>query len=165
MGQGFSRLTSPAITSNPRVWTALKSLQSLTPVKSNPAGNNYLLQMHHTKKAAENAATKAKGLPGAQVASVREIANYQNDAVVSRELVRKPTGNVTFFAFDEGQGLSEHTAPFDALAHVVEGEVEIIIAGKVHHLQRDELILMPVGQPHALKALKRFKMILTMIRS
>ena len=121
--------------------------------------------MHHTKKVIENTATKAKGLPGAQVANVRDIANYQSDAVVSREMVRKPTGNVTFFAFDEGQGLSEHTAPFDALAHVVEGEAEFTISGKAHCLQGGELILMPAGQPHALKALKRFKMILTMIRS
>jgi quercetin dioxygenase-like cupin family protein len=72
---------------------------------------------------------------------------------------------VTIFAFDEGQGLSEHTAPFDALAHVVEGEAEISIAGQPHHLHSGEIILMPAGQPHALKALKRFKMILTMIRS
>jgi len=121
--------------------------------------------MHPDKKPTEQPAAKAKGLPGAQVTNARDIADYQNDAVVSREMVRKPTGNVTFFAFDEGQGLSEHTAPFDALAHVVEGEVEITISGKAHRLQRDELILMPAGQPHALKALKRFKMVLTMIRS
>jgi quercetin dioxygenase-like cupin family protein len=137
----------------------------LTPVKSNLAGNRYVVHMHNNKKPTENAAAKVKGLPGAQVTSTLEIADYQDDAVVSRELVRKPTGNVTFFAFDEGQGLSEHTAPFDALAHIVEGEVEITISGKTHRLQRDELILMPAGQPHALKALKRFKMILTMIRS
>jgi quercetin dioxygenase-like cupin family protein len=72
---------------------------------------------------------------------------------------------VTLFAFDEGQGLSEHTAPFDALVHVLEGEVEISIAGQPHRLQGGEMILMPAHQPHALKALKRYKMILTMIRS
>lgn len=85
--------------------------------------------------------------------------------MVSREIVRKPTGNVTLFAFDEGQGLSEHTAPFDALVQVVEGEAEIIISGQSHRVQGGEMILMPAGQPHALKAPSRFKMILTMIRS
>lgn len=99
------------------------------------------------------------------MARVDGFADYQDDAVVSREIVRKPAGNVTFFAFDEGQGLSEHTAPFDALVQVVEGEGEITISGKPHRLQSGEMILMPAGQPHALKALNRFKMILTMIRS
>jgi len=84
---------------------------------------------------------------------------------VSREIIKKSTGSVTIFAFDEGQGLSEHTAPFDALVQVVEGETEIVISGNSHHLRGGEVILMPAGQPHALKALGRFKMILTMIRS
>ena len=109
--------------------------------------------------------SKPKGLPGAEVAKAAELVNYQDGAIVSREIVKKPTGNVTIFAFDEGQGLSEHTAPFDALVHVLEGEAEVSIAGKLHRLQSDEMILMPANQPHALKALKRFKMILTMIRS
>jgi quercetin dioxygenase-like cupin family protein len=106
-----------------------------------------------------------KGLPGAQVAQVLELVNYQDGAVVSREVVTKSTGSVTIFAFDEGQGLSEHTAPFDALVQVLEGEAEISIAGHPHRLHCGEMILMPAGQPHALKALARFKMILTMIRS
>ena len=109
--------------------------------------------------------SKPKGLPGDQVAKASELVNYQDGSIVSREIVEKPTGNVTIFAFDEGQGLSEHTAPFDALVHVLEGEAEISIAGKPHRLHYGEMILMPAGQPHALKALKRFKMILTMIRS
>jgi quercetin dioxygenase-like cupin family protein len=109
--------------------------------------------------------SKPKGLPGAQVARAPELVSYQDGAVVSREIVKKPTGNVTIFAFDKGQGLSEHTAPFDALVFVLEGEAEISIAGQPHRLQGGEMILMPAGQPHALKALKRFKMILTMIRS
>jgi quercetin dioxygenase-like cupin family protein len=91
--------------------------------------------------------------------------NYHDDSVVSREIVKKSAGTVTLFAFDEGQGLSEHTAPFDALVHVLEGEAEINIAGKPHRLQCGEMILMPAHQPHALKAPKRFKMILTLIRS
>jgi quercetin dioxygenase-like cupin family protein len=109
--------------------------------------------------------SKPKGLSGAEVAKAEELVNYQDGSVVSREIVKKPTGNVTIFAFDEGQGLSEHTAPYDALVHVLEGEAEVSIAGKLHRLQSDEMILMPANQPHALKALKRFKMILTMIRS
>lgn len=108
---------------------------------------------------------KPKGLPGAQVANVLELVSYQDGAVVSREIVKKPTGSVTLFAFDEGQGLSEHTAPFDALVQVVEGAAEIVISGQPHQVQGGEMILMPAGQPHALKALQRFKMILTMIRS
>jgi quercetin dioxygenase-like cupin family protein len=109
--------------------------------------------------------SKSKGLAGAQVAKAPELVQYQDGAVVSREIVKKPTGNVTLFAFDEGQGLSEHTAPFDALVQVLEGEVEISISGHPYRVQGGEMILMPAQQPHALKALSRFKMILTMIRS
>lgn len=109
--------------------------------------------------------SKPKGLPGAQVASAPDFVHYQDGAVVSREVVKKPAGNVTLFAFDEGQGLSKHTAPFDALVQVLEGVAEILISGQPHRLQGGEMILMPAGQPHALKALKRFKMVLTMIRS
>ena len=110
-------------------------------------------------------ASKTKGLPGAQVARASELVNYQDGAIVSREIVKKPTGNVTLFGFHEGQGLSEHTAPFDALVQVVEGDAEIMISGQPHRVLGGEMILMPAGQPHALKATKRFKMILTMIRS
>src|SRR5450756_294858 len=103
--------------------------------------------------------SKPKGLSGAKVAKAAELVNYQDGAVVSREIVKKPTGNVTIFAFDEGQGLSEHTAPFDALVQVVEGEAEISIAGQPQRVLGGEMILMPAGQPHALKAIQRFKMI------
>ena len=106
-----------------------------------------------------------KDLPAAQAARADDLVSYQDGAVVSRQIIKKPTGNVTLFAFDQEQGLSEHTAPFDALVQVVEGEAEITIAGQPHRLQGGEMILMPAGQPHALKALQRFKMILTMIRS
>ena len=109
--------------------------------------------------------TSSKELPGAQVVRVAELVSYQDNAVANREIIKKPTGSVTLFAFDEGQGLSEHTAPFDALVQVVEGAAEIMISGQPHQLQGGEMILMPAQQPHALKALKRFKMILTMIRS
>lgn len=108
--------------------------------------------------------SKPTGL-GAEVAMAAALVNYQDGSVVSREIVKKPGGTVTVFAFDEGQGLSEHTAPFDALVQVLEGEAEITIAGKPHRVQSGEMILMPANQPHALKALKRYKMILTLIRS
>jgi quercetin dioxygenase-like cupin family protein len=98
---------------------------------------------------------------GAETAKVADLVSYQEGSIVSREIVKKPTGTVTVFAFDEGQGLSGHTAPFDALVQVLEGEVEITIAG----MQGGEMILMPAQQPHALKAMQRFKMILTTIRS
>jgi len=109
--------------------------------------------------------SKPKGLSGPEVAKAEELANYQDGSIVSREIVKKPTGIVTVFAFDEGQGMSEHTSPFDALVHVLDGEAEISIAGKPHTLHKGEIILMPANQPHALKAEKRFKMVLTMIRS
>jgi len=112
-----------------------------------------------------NTSSKPKGLPAATVAKAGELVNYQDGAVVSREIVQKPNGNVTLFAFDQGQGLSEHAAPFDALVQVVEGDAEIVISGQPHRVQGGEMILMPAGQPHSLKALKAFKMILTMIRS
>ena len=109
--------------------------------------------------------SKPKGLSGAQVARIAEFVSYQDGAVVSREIVRQPAGSVTLFAFDEGQGLSEHTAPFDALVQVLEGEAEIIVSGKSHRVLGGEMILLPAGQSHALKAVQRFKMLLTMIRA
>ncbi len=112
-----------------------------------------------------NLTSKPKGLASGYVAKALDLVTYQDGAVVSREVVKKPTGNVTVFAFDEGQGLSEHTAPFDALVHVVEGDAEITISGQPHRVREGELLLMPANQPHGLKALTRFKMILTMIRS
>jgi quercetin dioxygenase-like cupin family protein len=109
--------------------------------------------------------TNGKGLAASRVSAAGDLVGYQDGAVVSRELLRKGTGTVTAFAFDEGQGLSEHTTPFDALAHVLEGEAEIVIAGTPHRVPAGAMILMPGGQPHALRAIQRFKMILTMIRS
>jgi quercetin dioxygenase-like cupin family protein len=94
-----------------------------------------------------------------------DLLAYQEDAIVSREVIKKKTGSVTLFAFDDGQGLSEHTAPFDALVCVLEGEVNITIAGTLHRVRTGEMILMPAGRPHALQAQGRFKMLLTMIRS
>ena len=93
-----------------------------------------------------------------------DLVAYQAGAVVSREIVKKKTGSVTAFAFDQGQGLSEHTAPFDALVHVVDGTVEITIGGEPHTVRSGEMMLMPANVPHALHAIERFKMLLTMIR-
>ncbi len=101
----------------------------------------------------------------AQPVKLYELADYQEGSIVSRTIIDKKAGTVTFFAFDEGQGLSEHTAPFDALVYILDGEAEIIISGKPFHLKEGEIIIMPANQPHSLRAIKRFKMILTMIRS
>jgi quercetin dioxygenase-like cupin family protein len=101
----------------------------------------------------------------AGVVNPSDLLSYQDGAVVSRALVKKKTGTVTLFAFDAGEGLSEHAAPFDALVYLIDGEAEIIISGASHHLKTGEMILMPANEPHALKATKRFKMILTMIKS
>ena len=106
-----------------------------------------------------------KGLAASRVSVAGELVGYQDGAVVSRELLRKGTGTVTAFAFDEGQGLSEHTTPFDALVQMLEGEATITIAGEPHRVRAGEVILMPVAALHALAAVTRFKMILTMIRS
>ena len=101
----------------------------------------------------------------AQVARLAELVDYQDGSIVSREIISKKTGTVTLFAFDQGQGLSEHTAPFDALVHVFDGEVEIIISGRPLRVKQGETVIMPANQPHALKAIKKFKMMLTMIRA
>jgi quercetin dioxygenase-like cupin family protein len=90
---------------------------------------------------------------------------YQDSSVVSREVLKKETGTVTLFAFDKGQGLSEHTAPFDAMVYVMDGAVEIFISGEPHNLRAGEMIIMPANKPHALKAVEKFKMMLVMIKS
>ena len=93
------------------------------------------------------------------------MVEYQDGAVVSREIVRKMTGTVTIFAFDKGEGLSEHTAPFDAIVQIIEGRAEIIISGERNFLEKGDMIIMPAKEPHSIDALEKFKMILTMIRS
>ena len=94
-----------------------------------------------------------------------DLAGYQEGSVVSRTVIDREKGTVTFFAFDEGQGLSEHTAPFDALLYLLEGKAEIVISGKALHCKEGDMVLMPANEPHALRAVEKFKMILTMIRS
>jgi quercetin dioxygenase-like cupin family protein len=97
--------------------------------------------------------------------SLLDLVEYQNDSIVSKTIIEKKTGTVSLFAFDKNQGLSEHTASFDALVHLIDGEAEIVISGKTVTLKNGEMIIMPANQPHALKAVQKFKMILTMIKS
>jgi quercetin dioxygenase-like cupin family protein len=104
-------------------------------------------------------------MPAAQALVLADAVKVQDGAVVSRTLLKKPAGTVTVFAFDAGHGLSEHSTPHDALVQVLEGEVEITIAGQPLTAKSGDIVLMPANQPHALKALTRFKMLLTMIRS
>ena len=101
----------------------------------------------------------------AQAANLTNLINYQDDAVVSRTIIDKPTGTVTLFAFDQNQGLSEHTAPYDALVQILEGEAEITISGNTIKLKQGEATIMPANKPHALTAKTKLKMLLTMIRS
>ncbi len=96
---------------------------------------------------------------------VNGLVNYQEGSVVSRTLIDKKAGTVTLFAFGKSQGLSEHTAPFDALVYLVDGEADITISGKTHHLKEGEMIIMPANEPHALRAVSQFKMLLVMIKS
>ncbi|MBK8782413.1 MAG: cupin domain-containing protein [Anaerolineales bacterium] len=103
--------------------------------------------------------------PKSQVLHMAELVNYQEGSVVSRQITKAEAGNVTLFAFDIQQGLSEHTAPFDALVHILEGEAEVTISGKPFQLKMGDAIIMPANEPHALKALQKFKMLLTMIRA
>lgn len=95
---------------------------------------------------------------------LEDLAAYQAGSVVSREIIKRPTGTVTVFAFDKGQGLSEHTTPFDALVHIIDGKAEITISGKAHLLKAGDMIIMPANEPHALKAVERFKMLLVMVK-
>jgi quercetin dioxygenase-like cupin family protein len=101
----------------------------------------------------------------AQVLLLKDLANYQTNSVVSREIIKKATGTVTIFAVDQGQGLSEHTTPFDALVYIIDGEAQITISGVDHRLSAGEIIIMPANKPHALKAPEKFKMMLVMIKS
>ena len=99
-----------------------------------------------------------------QAHALVDLVNYQDGAVVSKEIIKKKSGTVTVFAFDKGQGLSEHTAPFDALVYVIDGKVEIAIEGKPADLKAGDMIIMPANKPHALKAIEQFKMMLVMIK-
>jgi quercetin dioxygenase-like cupin family protein len=101
----------------------------------------------------------------AQPANLNTLLDYQEGSVVSRTIIDKTAGTVTVFAFDQGEGLSEHTAPYDAMVYIMEGEAEVTISGKPLRLKKGELTIMPANQPHAIAATTRFKMLLVMIRS
>ncbi len=107
----------------------------------------------------------APGESAPQVAVMADLVAYQEDSVVSRTVVKKPAGTVTVFAFDRGQALSEHSAPFDALVQVLDGRAEITIDGRPYAVAAGEMLLLPANRPHAVRAAERFKMVLTMIRS
>src|SRR3989338_7748890 len=100
-----------------------------------------------------------------KVASLNDLVDYQEGSVVSKEVIKKDKGTVSLFAFDKGQGLSEHTAPFDALVYVFDGKAEVVIAGKTSHLKTGDMIIMPANKLHALKADEQFKMMLVMVKS
>jgi quercetin dioxygenase-like cupin family protein len=105
----------------------------------------------------QNLASKATNLS--------DLISYQEGAVVSRTIIDKKAGTVTLFAFDQNQGLSEHTAPYDAMVYIIEGTADITISGKPIRLEKGEMSIMPANEPHALTAVTRFKMLLTMVRS
>lgn len=100
-----------------------------------------------------------------QVNDLTKLVDYQRGSVVSRTIINKKVGTVTLFAFDKGQGLSEHTAPFDALVYIIDGEAEVTISKKNLLLKGGQMVIMPANKPHALKATQRFKMMLVMIKS
>ena len=98
------------------------------------------------------------------VSKLADLVNYQRDSVVSKEIIKKEAGTVTLFAFDKGQGLSEHTAPFDAFVHVMDGRAEVKISGRPFPIEKGEMIIMPANEPHAVSAVEKFKMLLVLIK-
>ena len=100
----------------------------------------------------------------AQPANLSSLIDYQEGSVVSRTIIDKNAGTVTLFAFDQGEGLSEHTAPYDALVYILDGEAEVTISGKLIKMKKGELTIMPANEPHALSAVTKFKMLLVMVR-
>jgi len=106
----------------------------------------------------------AEAIPSAQALRLIDLVQYADGSIVSRALVQKPVGSITLFAFDGGQGLSEHTAPFDAMVQILDGEGEIVVGGKPVTAKAGDTVLMPANIPHAVNARQRFKMLLIMIR-
>jgi quercetin dioxygenase-like cupin family protein len=101
----------------------------------------------------------------AQTIEMASLAEYQEGSIVSRTIIDKKAGTITFFAFDEGQGLSEHVAPYDALISIIDGEAQVVIFERTFRLKEGEMIILPANKPHALKAIKKFKMMLIMIKA
>ena len=114
---------------------------------------------------AESEQSKGRKIPAAEPIDLANMVDYAQGSIVSRTLMEKDMGTLTLFAFDAGQSLSEHTAPFDALVHILDGQAELTIAGKTIEARCGQIVLMPADIPHALKANSRFKMLLTMLRS
>jgi quercetin dioxygenase-like cupin family protein len=108
---------------------------------------------------------RKSSLPEAKSQNLLQLADYSDGAIASRTLAENASGTITLFAFDAGQNLSEHTAPFDAFVHILDGKAELIIGGKSVEASAGEIVLMPANLPHAVKALERFKMLLTILRS
>lgn len=139
-------------------------------------GESGAITLLDREKSSPNILKKGRGVPdmvaeggkakmeGAKVMDLSELVQYGDGAVVSRVLAETEGGTVTLFAFDAGQGLSEHTAPFDALVQVIEGEGRFGIGGKPCDVRQGQIVLMPANVPHAVRATKRFKMVLTMLR-
>ena len=113
----------------------------------------------------EHRMTKTQGARIGQALDLKNIISYQEGSVVSKTLIDRGIGTITLFSFDAGQGLSEHTAPFDAFVQIVDGEAEITISGETHTVKAGEIIIMPADKPHDLRANKRFTMLLVMIRA
>jgi quercetin dioxygenase-like cupin family protein len=109
--------------------------------------------------------SEKKGVVAGEKLELASLAGYQDGAVVSRTLLDKPVGTITAFAFDAGEGLSEHTVPYDAFVQILDGEAQISIEGEVQRVKAGEILIMPANKPHSLRAVKRFKMLLVMIRS
>ena len=109
--------------------------------------------------------TQEKLVRKAKVMKIDSLVDYQEGTIVSRTLIDKKAGTITVFAFDEGQGLSEHVAPYDALVTLLDGEAEVVISGKALQVRAGEMVILPANEPHALKAAEKFKMLLTMIRA
>ncbi len=109
--------------------------------------------------------TDTPGNLTAQVLTMSDLVAYQTGSIISRTVIDKKVGTITLFAFDEGQGLSEHTVPYDAFVQIVDGEGEITIAGTPHTLHAGQMIIMPANKPHLVKATRKFKMLLVMIRA
>ena len=121
--------------------------------------------MASTNSGEKQTVEKSKKVEKAQTIEMASFAEYQEGSIVSRTIIDKKAGTITFFAFDEEQGLSEHVAPYDALVYILDGEAEITIAGKTWQVKTGEMIILPAKKPHALKAAKKFEMMLTMIRA
>ncbi len=112
----------------------------------------------------DNDQRDAESLKG-RVLDLGGLIGYQQGSVVSRTIIQKKTGTVTLFAFDEGQGLSEHTTPFDALVHVLEGQAEVVVGADTHGVRAGEMVILPANKPHAVRAVQKVKMLLVMVRS